>query len=45
MNSTQGEVKLSSFCKDCGCILSAKVRSEDSDCPQKKWDIIKKDGD
>ncbi len=24
-------------CKDCGCILSLKSRSLESECPQNKW--------
>lgn len=25
------------YCTLCGCILSAKVRSKDSECPKGKW--------
>lgn len=25
------------YCKECGCVLSAKTRSMDSECPLKKW--------
>lgn len=25
------------YCKECGCIIKAKIRSEDSKCPLRKW--------
>lgn len=28
-------------CKECGCIVAAKTKSEDSACPLKKWAAIK----
>lgn len=27
-------------CKVCGCYMPAKVRSKNSNCPLKKWDVI-----
>ena len=29
------------FCDICGCLLKAKTKSEDSECPMKKWLTIK----
>lgn len=29
------------ICKECGCIIIAKTKSEDSSCPLKKWLTIK----
>lgn len=29
------------FCDLCGCLLKAKTKSEDSECPLKKWLTIK----
>lgn len=25
------------YCKECGCIIAAKIRSRDSSCPLNKW--------
>lgn len=36
-NSTPNEIKLSSTCKSCGCVLEAKSRSVASQCPKNKW--------
>lgn len=30
------EITMDSYCKDCGCVLQAKVRS-DSQCPNNYW--------
>ena len=32
---------LHGFCDICGCLLKAKTKSEDSECPMKKWLTIK----
>ena len=29
------------ICKECHCILKAKTKSEDSECPLKKWTTVK----
>lgn len=30
-------VKLFAYCKECGCIIEAKVRCKDCICPKGKW--------
>lgn len=37
VNNTQGEVVMTSRCKDCGCFLEAKSRNLTSQCPKGKW--------
>ena len=36
-NTTPKQIGLASRCKDCGCVLEAKVRNETSECPRNKW--------
>ena len=36
-NSTKGEIKTTSTCKACGCVLLAKSFSKKSTCPKGKW--------
>lgn len=28
------------ICKDCGCVIKAKTKAEDSECPKGKWHKI-----
>lgn len=37
MNSSKGEIKKLSKCKECGCFLKAKAASLSSECPLGKW--------
>lgn len=32
------------LCRDCGCIIPAKVRLKGASCPQYKWDSVDDDG-
>jgi hypothetical protein len=34
-------VKLTHQCKECGCIMNAKVKLADASCPLNKWNSIK----
>ena len=36
-NSTVNEIKLTSYCKGCGCPLKAKTSNPNSECPLNKW--------
>ena len=36
-NSTPDKVNFKSYCKGCGCVLTAKARSPQSKCPLDKW--------
>lgn len=29
------------ICQKCGCVVAAKTKAEDEECPIKKWSIIK----
>lgn len=39
MSEYPNEMKSFSTCTSCGCVLSAKCRSEKSICPKDKWKI------
>ena len=32
---------MSGVCKHCGCVLAAKTKAEESECPIGKWKTIK----
>lgn len=34
-------IKLTTQCKECGCIMEAKTRLADAFCPLMKWDKVK----
>ena len=33
-------VKLTHQCKECACIMNAKVKLEDAECPLNKWKAV-----
>lgn len=33
-------IKLTSQCKECGCIMNAKVKLPNASCPLGKWDAV-----
>ena len=36
-NTTKPDITLTSRCKECGCVLEAKSRNLESQCPKHKW--------
>lgn len=36
-NSTKPDIDITSTCKICHCVLEAKSRNLESQCPRKKW--------
>lgn len=36
-SNKEENIKLTSYCRDCGCILKTKVRCKDCKCPRGKW--------
>jgi hypothetical protein len=34
-------IKLTSQCKECGCIMNLKTKLPNASCPLKKWDIVR----
>lgn len=36
-NSTKPDINLTSICKECRCVLEAKSRNLESQCPKRKW--------
>lgn len=36
-NTTCGDIKITSTCKSCGCVLLAKTRCVECHCPKKLW--------
>lgn len=36
-NDSNPELSMRSRCKACGCVLEAKARSPQSQCPKNKW--------
>lgn len=40
VNNKCGKFTFKKTCKICGCYMPAKVRSMNSNCPIKKWDVI-----
>jgi len=38
-NTTKPNVNLGSRCRDCGCVLEAKARTQNGKCPKDKWPL------
>mgnify|MGYP006863135444 CR=1 FL=1 len=41
-NTTSPKLSMVSRCKACGCVLEAKARSIQSECPKNKWQHLEK---
>lgn len=41
-NTTYPDLTMLSLCKECGCVLEAKARNLDSNCPKAKWKKLEK---